>query len=63
MNYQKLFNHMADEHGVILTETEMIEICNIVREAECQHEFIPHDSAWKKCVYCGQVKPNLDIKP
>ena len=32
MNYQKLFNHMINEHGITLLESEMIEIINIVNE-------------------------------
>lgn len=31
MNYQKLFDYMANEHDVILTEQEMQEIINIVK--------------------------------
>jgi hypothetical protein len=30
MNFQELFNHMNEEHGLILTETEMFEIIHIV---------------------------------
>lgn len=32
MNYQKLFEYMANEHDVILIEQEMQEIINIVKE-------------------------------
>lgn len=34
MDYQKLFNYMSDEHDVILLETDMQEICNIVNEMQ-----------------------------
>lgn len=36
MNYQKLFNYMSNEHGVILFESEMqeiIEICDGIKLA------------------------------
>jgi mevalonate pyrophosphate decarboxylase len=32
MNLQKLFVHMASNHGVTLLETEMLEIIDIVKE-------------------------------
>jgi predicted ATP-binding protein involved in virulence len=32
MNYQKLFDYMAKEHGVELLETDMQEIVRIVDE-------------------------------
>ena len=31
-NKQKLFEYMLNTHGLILTESEMIEIINIVKE-------------------------------
>lgn len=34
MDYQKLFNYMSDEYDVILLETDMQEICNIVNEMQ-----------------------------
>lgn len=40
MNYQKLFNYLAEQHGVTLLETDMQEIVNIVKEAE------PPKSEW-----------------
>lgn len=33
-NYQELFNHMHDEHGLILLESEMDEIINIVNKMQ-----------------------------
>ena len=32
MDDQKLFNHMADEHGLLLLESQMQEIIRIVLE-------------------------------
>ncbi len=32
MNYQKLFNHLRDEHGLILVESELMEIVNAMQE-------------------------------
>lgn len=34
MNYDKLFTHMQDEHGLMLLESEMQEIINIVNEMQ-----------------------------
>jgi ribulose-5-phosphate 4-epimerase/fuculose-1-phosphate aldolase len=34
MNYQKLFNYMHEEHGVILLETDLQAIVRIVEEME-----------------------------
>ena len=34
MDYQKLFNYMSEEHGLILLENEMIEIIMIVNEMQ-----------------------------
>ena len=36
MNYQKLFDHMAENHGVTLLESDMQEICNIVEEMQTE---------------------------
>lgn len=33
-NYQELFNHMHDEHGLILLESEMDEIIHIVNKIQ-----------------------------
>lgn len=38
MDYQRLFNYMHKEHGVILHESEMQEICNIVIEEQLATE-------------------------
>lgn len=32
MNYQKLFNHMQQEHGLTLLESEMREIMDLCQE-------------------------------
>lgn len=34
MDYQELFNHMCDEHDLILLESEMQEIINIVNKMQ-----------------------------
>lgn len=34
MNYQELFNYMHDEHDLILLESEMQEIINIVNKMQ-----------------------------
>jgi len=34
MNYQKLFSHLSQEHGLILLQTEMHEIVIIVNEMQ-----------------------------
>lgn len=34
MNYQKLFNYISEEHGVVLLEQDMQEIRNIVNEMQ-----------------------------
>ncbi len=52
--YQKLFNHMHDQHGLILLQTEMQEIIDIVKSdnrpiEESQEELwmkIINDSQW-----------------
>ena len=36
MNYQKLFDYMANEHNVILLEQDMQEICIIVNEIQSE---------------------------
>lgn len=36
MEYQKLFDHMHDEHGLTLLESEMDEIISICRENDQQ---------------------------
>lgn len=38
MNYQELFDHMAEEHSLILIESEMREIVIIVRKMLAQAE-------------------------
>lgn len=71
MYYQKLFNYMSDEHDVILLETDMQEICNIVNEMQanelrqplvsgslpCYHNFIQKDTYWQSCTHCGMIAP------
>lgn len=45
MKNQKLFNHMRDEHDLILLESEMREIRNIVMEEnteQCQIANVSH---------------------
>jgi len=37
MTHQKLFNHMSNEHGLTLLESEMDEIISICREIDQQH--------------------------
>lgn len=37
MTQQKLFNHMYNEHGLTLLESEMDEIISICRENDQQH--------------------------
>jgi acyl carrier protein phosphodiesterase len=41
MNYQKLFNYMSEEHGVVLLESDMQEICNIVNEMQSTKPELP----------------------
>ncbi len=36
MYYQKLFNHMNEEHGLILLQTEMDAIINVVNEIQTE---------------------------
>jgi len=36
MDYQKLFNHMYDEYGLLLLEAEMQEIIKISKELKNQ---------------------------
>lgn len=38
MDYQELFNHMHDEHNLILLESEMQEIINIVNKIQDDEE-------------------------
>lgn len=38
MDYQELFNHMHNEHDVILLESEMQEIVNIVNKMQDDEE-------------------------
>lgn len=70
MNYQKLFNYMSEEHGVVLLEQDMQEIRNIVNEmqsdelrqepvsGECEHPYasIIGDGEMKpaRCLKCGK---------
>lgn len=41
MNYQKLFDHMSNEHGLTLLEGEMLEIIHIVREMDKPNGQLP----------------------
>lgn len=34
MNYQPLFDHMSQEHGLTLTEGEMLEIIHVVNKIQ-----------------------------
>jgi hypothetical protein len=43
MDYQKLFNYMSEEHGLTLLQTDMQEICNIVREMDKEDQSFPTD--------------------
>jgi hypothetical protein len=36
MYYQKLFNHMNEEHGLILLQTEMDAIISVVNEIQTE---------------------------
>lgn len=40
MDYQKLFEHMAEQHGLTLLESEMQEIIRIVNEMELNSQWI-----------------------
>jgi len=40
MNYQKLFDHMQNEHGVTLLESEMIDIVRIVNDMQKDNEML-----------------------
>jgi len=68
MYYQKLFNHMNEEHGLILLQTEMDAIISVVNEIEtealrhscvsdipCQHKnTIGINQKYDRCKDCGQ---------
>jgi hypothetical protein len=64
MDYQKLFSHLSQEHGLILLQTEMQEIVSIVNEIQ--------DEALRQSCVVGQREqyhyfklnmPNLAHRP
>jgi hypothetical protein len=59
MDYQELFNYMRNDHGVILLQTDMQEICNIVNDM--QNKALKHGINLEKCATticpcCGSNK-------
>lgn len=68
MNYQELFNHMIDEHDLILLEEEMQEIIYIVNKMQDDEEikliseenhncndYKENDGALFFCSSCGKM--------
>ena len=53
MDDQKLFNHMADEHGLLLLQSQMREIIDIVLEM--------HNEKPEKCTMKTAVKELYEI--
>ena len=76
MNYQKLFDHMQNEHGVTLLESEMDEIIRIANDMQKDNEMLEFaidngfDSwddyvAWTKTIKPGEeisarLKPHTE---
>ena len=57
--YQPLFNHMTDEHGIILTVTEMDEIIKLAQKVTEQYNnVIARQRDEIKCKICGQPFEN-----
>jgi len=62
MDYQELFNHMHDEHDLILLESEMQEIIHIVNKMQNEEDYEEHkcedfkeyDGALLFCSVCGK---------
>lgn len=70
MDYQKLFNYMSEEHGIILLQTDMQEIFRIVNEiqknelseftlsyeiCDCEpHTFYEWEKHQNKCCVCNK---------
>lgn len=54
-SYQNLFNHMADEHGLTLLQSEMDEIIRLSKEVVIKYDSISDVS---KTELCGKSKCN-----
>jgi hypothetical protein len=47
MNYQSLFNHMAENHGLVLLESEIEDIIRVVEKMQRLGGSLPPDVAEK----------------